>query len=66
MSNPSTVVSFPKAKKAFGPKTDAELSADIRKAWRKLARTIKAARYAGLTVETDFAEHTEPVVTRKL
>jgi hypothetical protein len=66
VADQSTVVSFPKAKVSRGPKNDAELTEDIRRAWRKLARTIKAAQAAGLTVETDFYEHRQPTITRRL
>lgn len=63
---PKVVVSFPKAKRASAPKTDAELVADIRRAWRKLGRTIEAARRAGLRVETEINPHIEPRITRDL
>lgn len=61
------VLDFPKAKaRARGPKTDADLVADVRRAWRKLDRAIKAAREAGLTVETEFYEQRAPQITRRL
>lgn len=56
------VITFPKS----GRPGDEKLVADIRKAWRRLARTIKVAQSAGLTVETEFYEHRPPVITRKL
>lgn len=60
------VVSFPTARGARLPKDDATLAVDVQKAWRKLWRTIKAARAAGLDVRTDFGEGAKPEITRKL
>ncbi len=51
MSDPQ-VIKFPKPRRtASGPKTDAQLSAEIHRAWRKYVRTVAAARKAGLNVD---------------
>lgn len=60
------VVAFPKGKAARAPKTDSDLVADVRRAWRKLDRAIIAAQAAGLTVETDFRGYELPRFTRSL
>lgn len=61
------VISFPNQRARSPAKTgDEKLVSDIRRAWRKLARTIRVARAAGLTIETDFYEHKEPQITRRL
>lgn len=61
------VISFPNQRRPRVAKTgDEKLVSDIRKAWRKLARAIRDAKAAGLTVETDFYEHREPQITRRL
>lgn len=64
----ATVVKFPKGRRqrAVGKTGDERLVADIRRAWKKLARTIRAAEAAGLTVETDFYVGREPKITRRL
>lgn len=65
--NEPKVITFPRGRRSPKPQSsDEKLVADIRKAWRKLDRTIKAAHRAGLSVETDFYAAREPVITRKL
>lgn len=59
------VVNFPKAKSApRGPKTDADLVADVRRAWRKLQRAITSAERSGLKVQTNFGAGDEPKIWR--
>ena len=61
------VITFPKGRQRYERKTgDEKLVADIRQAWRRLARVIQTARNNGLTVETDFYGPKEPVITRRL
>jgi hypothetical protein len=66
MMNEPKIISFPKGRRARPQSSDEKLVHDIRKAWRKLARTIRAAQDAGLKVETGFWERNEPKITRQL
>ena len=66
MSEPN-VVRFPNRRsRTANLSGDERLVSEIRKAWRKLAKSIRSAREAGLDVDTHFSVGAEPIITRRL
>jgi hypothetical protein len=63
----STILQFPKRKHrpAPGRKSPDQLASEVRAAWRKLGRAIKAAQYAGLEVDLVY-DREEPKITRRV